>query len=111
VKRLLQWLLKIFFAATIAFEIPLRSFASVEVSCTLTLSLVPYHPIPSHTIPHHTILHRSRPRQVLARASVFSLASIGKVATGLWAMPLRRSEFFKVRPHRTPSHRIASHRI
>lgn len=31
VKRLLQWLLRIFFSATIAFEIPVRSFASLEI--------------------------------------------------------------------------------
>ena len=31
VKRVLQWLLRIFFAATIGFEIPIRDFFSAEV--------------------------------------------------------------------------------
>ena len=63
VKRLLQWLLRIFFAATIAFEIPIEAFASPDV---------------------------------LKGAAVLCLASIGKVATGVWAMPLDAGEFFKV---------------
>ena len=63
VKRLLQWLLKIFFAATIGFEVPVRSFAQPEV---------------------------------IWRAAALCVASLGKVATGLWAVPLRRAEFLTV---------------
>jgi len=63
VKRVLQWLLKIFFAATIGFEVPVRSFAQPAV---------------------------------IWRAALLCTASIGKVATGVWAVPLRTSEFFTV---------------
>ena len=63
VKRVLQWLLKVFFAASIAFEIPVKSFASLEV---------------------------------LKGAAVLLIAILGKIATGLWALPLKSSEFFKV---------------
>ena len=62
-KRLLQWLLRLFFACTIGFEIPVRQFASAEV---------------------------------VHRACVFFIAILGKVSTGVWAVPLSIPEFFKV---------------
>jgi len=63
VKRVLQWLLRIFFAATIAFEIPIEQFWNAEV---------------------------------IRGASVLCLAIVGKVLTGLWAMPLQWNQFLTV---------------
>ena len=39
---------------------------------------------------------------VLARAALLCLAAFGKVATGLWALPLRPEEFCKVRRGASP---------
>ena len=33
---------------------------------------------------------------VIGRAAVLSVAAVGKIATGFWVRPLRKSEFFKV---------------
>ncbi|KOO36468.1 hypothetical protein Ctob_014421 [Chrysochromulina tobinii] len=63
VKRLMQWLLRIFFAATIAFAVPINEFASLEV---------------------------------LKGAAILSVAVLGKIATGLWAMPLNWGQFWTV---------------
>ncbi len=55
VKRLLQWLLRIFFAATIGFEVPIKSFASADVMKRTRgeTPQVPWHPCanPRTTIP------------------------------------------------------------
>ena len=63
VKRLMQWLLRIFFAATIAFAVPINEFASLEV---------------------------------LKGAAILCVAVLGKVATGLWALPLNWGQFWTV---------------
>ena len=125
---MLQWLLRIFFAATIGFEIPIRDFFSAQVlggrhasargegrtrgrvgwwsrwmvaaaDCGLRM--------PWSSSVRGMITPRSAPSDCRHRAAptaagealLLFVAVLGKVATGFWVMPLRASEFFKARHH------------
>ena len=63
VKRVLHWLLKIFFAASIGFEVPVRDFGDLAV---------------------------------IGHACILFIAVLGKLATGLWVVPLRKNEVITV---------------
>ena len=63
VEKILSWLIRIFFACTIGFEVPIRDLWSAPV---------------------------------LARAAVFMLAALGKVATGGFARPFNAHEAAKI---------------
>ena len=80
-------LLRIFFAATIGFEVPVREFA-VRAQFWRTWRN-------SGAISDCRLPHLRQPI-VIGRAAVLSVAAVGKIATGFWVRPLRKSEFFKV---------------
>ena len=63
VEKILSWLVRVFFACTIGFEVPIRDLWTGPV---------------------------------LARAGVFLVAALGKIATGLFAKPLTRVEAMKI---------------
>ena len=63
VEKILSWLVRVFFACTIGFEVPIRDLWTGPV---------------------------------LARAGVFLIAALGKIATGLFAKPLTRVEAMKI---------------
>ena len=63
VKRVLHWLLKIFFAASIGFVVPVRDFGDLTV---------------------------------IGNACILFIAVLGKLATGLWVVPLRKNEVITV---------------
>ena len=63
VEKILSWLIRVFFACTIGFEVPIRDLWTAPV---------------------------------LARAAVFMLAALGKVATGAFARPFNAHEAAKI---------------